>query len=298
MRLLLIPLLMLATQLAAHPLDDRAQMASEVVIAGDTRLEYVLDFRYLDAVASLSEIHGTAASPGLDADRDGIITALELEQRYDRLVLEMAFSFGIEVDGARVDLKPDFARFVFADVNRAQPLDLAAGVPVDGLRIHYRFVFTWDAPVAATREVAYHFSGLQSVVHTPGEQMVAIDARVSPRERIRDVRYDTVMGAFPRLTFRWLVTRPEPPAVTRPGPTDGVPEVSPPDTQDEGVARGPAWLTLIAGLLLALFGLVSAGLKLAGKSGRRGLGGSLIAAVAGVAITALALFRLGLAGGG
>ncbi|MEZ5993865.1 MAG: hypothetical protein R3E76_16140 [Planctomycetota bacterium] len=267
---LLMPALLPCGSLFAHPLDDRAQMASEVVIVSDSRLEYVLDFRYVSVMASWSEFSGgNAMGGGLDANDDGLVTRGELKRRYNDLVDQMVFSLGISLDGSPIDLEPDFDRFLFENMdNPKATLDLDEGVPIDTFRIHYRFVFWWESPKALTpgrHEVEYYFTGQQTVVHTPEEQMIAFDARENPRERLKVVTYDKAMEAYPKLVFGWGVTQPAAPAVLKPGSDEQTVPVGgeqppamltrnepPGDTEGGGV---PGWLTLIAGIALGVGGL-------------------------------------------
>ena len=293
MRFLILTLL-LTPAAFAHPLDDKAQMASEVVIVSDSRLEFVLDFRYVDAVASLSEVNGTPASPGLDANGDGTISKGELETRFDRLVLELAFAFGITVDGAPIAMTADYDRFKFASMDQSGPLDIEAGVAVDWLRIHYRFVFTWDAPAplaAGDHTVEYFFNSQQSVVHTPSEQMIAFDARVEPRVRITDIIHETV--GLPRMRFSWHVKAPDkppdPPSANQP---ESVPATPPDPEQAEPPSENvPAWFTLVAGVALAIGGLATT-IRRAIKKRKGVLAGALVV-LAGLAIALVALVWLG-----
>ncbi|MCB9895407.1 MAG: hypothetical protein H6839_13235 [Planctomycetes bacterium] len=267
-----ILLVLLAAPVFAHPLDDRAQMASEVVIDSDYRLEYVIDFRYVSVLASYSEFSGGGMSRGLDADEDGFVSHAELKRRYNDLVDQLLMAFGIEVDGRMISLEPDFNAFLFENMDAPGEIDLTEPVPIDSFRIHYRFVFYWNAPrplEPGGHEVTYFFNQQQSVIHTPSEQMIAFDARSTPRVRLTDVKYDDAMGAIPRLVFNWHVELPKVPVELGPPPPEGW---RPPDQavkepgidwqtgppEPETVAQlVPAWLTLLAGAALAVYGLVS-----------------------------------------
>lgn len=304
-------LFLLAPAAFAHPLDDRAQMASEVVLVSDSRLEYVLDFRYANVMASWSEFSGGGGmNSGLDADGDGMVTRVELKRRYNVLVDEMAFSLGISVDGAPIDLEPDFERFVFENMDRPDSLlDLDSGVQTSTFRIHYRFVFWWESPQPLTpgaHKVEYYFTGMQSVVHTPEQQMIAFDARTEPRVRIEEVSYDKAMQAYPKLVFDWVVAarQPEPPVVTaNPAGVTTAPrpegDAIPVGGEPEGdLDLLPAWLTLIAGGVLALAGVLS-GLRVLvkgapeGKTRLRALAGAGLLVLAGGVILLGVMVRMG-----
>jgi hypothetical protein len=289
MKLVALMLLLLAPAAYAHPLDDKAQMTSEVVIISDQRLEYVLHFRYVDSAASYAEISG-----GLDGNNDGVVTAPELKRRFNVLVDELTFALTISVDRDPITLEPDFERFLFQDMTRVGDLDLGDGVNVENIRIHYRFVFWWDAgkPLApGDHVVEYSFNGLQTVVHTPVEQMVAFDARKQPRERMTDVSHNSV--GIPKLTFHWNVAHSpvEPP----PGNTQPLPgnqhQPAYPIHPDVVPVNYPAWLTLVTGVLLAIGGLVSTIRRT--LRDRKGVLTSALVVVAGLAIVLGALARLG-----
>lgn len=299
--LILISLLVAPVGVAAHPLDDRAQMDSYVLIAPGQRLEYVVNFRYVDAVASMSEFHN-----GLDANEDGYVNAGELHRRYLQLVDElMGFSIGFRFDGRRIDMQPDFDRFEFRDMNgRGTPSD-QRGIEVSGVRIHYRFVFFWEPespmpPGAYT--VEYYFSGVQTVLHTPEEQMVALDGRERPQKRITDVRYDTAMEVFPKLIFDWRVPEPpqptdeNPPTTVEPPANDSAPTPAEPPPEAPRTPQGlAAWLTFAAGLIMMLFGIGVAGRRafVPAKDGRRiGLTGGVLFALIGAGVALAALVRL------
>jgi hypothetical protein len=269
---------------AAHPLDDQAQMVSEVVIVSDSSIELVLDFHYVSVLASLSEFNN-----GLDGNGDGVITRAERDRRFEALVLEMAFSFAVAVNGGDVPLKPEFDRFELNNMDSAQPLDFEVGVYTHSLRIHYRLVFAWEGNLApGEHKVEYYFSGQQSVVHTPAKQMIAFDARVSPRVQLENVAYDVALGAYPRLTFGWKLTAP--PAAQTPVVVSAKPE----DTAlPSGLGESPAWLTMLAGVFVAVAGLAGAARNVARKRGRAAAT-SLLLIVAGGAIILGACVRLNL----
>jgi len=293
---------LLAPLAAAHPLDDNAQLASEVVIVSDQRIEYVLDFRYVSVLASYTEVSGGITGQGLDANGDGRVTSAELKQRYNLLIDRLIFAVTFKVDGQPVNFEPDFERFLFADLNQpGVALDLAGGQPLDTLRIHYRFVFWWQPqrPLApGPHRLEYIFSGELSVLHTPEQQMIAFDARVQPRQRLADVSFDQDGLPFPRLSFQWVVNPPK----LEVQPVDTAPRITPPPGREplddaatpEGLAELPAWLTFTAGLCMLLFGIGAAARRafLPSKDGRKLLG-ALLVAVAGAAIMLGALVRVG-----
>lgn len=302
MRLVALILAVLLAPVAfAHPLDDQAQMLSEVVIVDDSTLELMLDFRYLTVLASYSEFSGTPDKPGLDANDDGSITRDELKRRFNLLVDEFAFSFGLSVDGEPVALDADFERFVFEDMENAGKVDLNAPYPIHSARIHYRFVFTWKSakPLApGDHRIEYYFSGYQTVVHTPSEQMIAFDARVEPRKRLANTSYDVAMEVFPKLIFNWQVEQEASPVTEvvvepKPEPTPAAEKPKP-----EGIAELPAWLTLVAGAVMALIGIGTAARRAflpaaTGTPVRKTIVTTLLFVLAGCAIMLGALVRLG-----
>jgi hypothetical protein len=73
MKVLLL-LCLFAAAANAHPLDDRADMNSEIAMLPDGRLELSIDFRYKDVRASYAEF-----AAGLDRNGDGQITRTELD---------------------------------------------------------------------------------------------------------------------------------------------------------------------------------------------------------------------------
>ena len=303
--------ILLAPVALAHPLDDRAQMASEVVIDSDYRLEYVIDFRYVSVLASYSEFSGGGMGRGLDADDDGFVSHAELKRRYNDLVDQLTMAFGIEVDGRMITLEPDFDRFQFENMDAPGAIDLAEPVPIDSFRIHYRFVFYWNAPrplEAGSHEVTYFFNQQQSVIHTPSEQMIAFDARSTPRVRIADVTYDDGMGAIPRLVFHWTVDKPprpeEVPTVVTPPPINIEP-IDHPDDQPvtelpspTGMGELPAWVALFVGVGLALGGIIKCVLAIVGRgavgSRNREFLMACLFVLAGVAVLLGAVVRIGL----
>jgi hypothetical protein len=288
MKLATLILLLFAPVAYAHPLDDKAQMTSEVVIVSDQRLEYVLHFRYVDSAASYAEISG-----GLDGNNDGIVTAAELKRRFNVLVDELTFALTISVDSKPVSLEPDFDRFLFQDMTRVGDLDLNGGVSVENIRIHYRFVFWWDAgkPLASGDHVVeYSFNGLQTVVHTPVEQMVAFDGRIEPRERMTNVSHNSV--GIPKLTFQWSVAKPPQPMVPPASMPTERPDGLPGPIEDDPYNGVPwdMWAMLTLGGLLTVSGLAT--IIQALRKNRRHLARGLSVAVIGVAVVAWLLWRM------
>ncbi|MBZ0138118.1 MAG: hypothetical protein K8I27_17310 [Planctomycetes bacterium] len=287
--------------LSAHPLDDQAQLLSEVVIIDDQRLELVLDFRYVSVMASFSEYSGTLDKPGLDGNGDGEVSHEELKRRFNLLVDDMAFSFGINVDGQPVQLQADFERFVFKNMESTAPVDFSTPYPIHSARIHYRFVFAWTAPTPLApgdHRVEYFFSGYQTVVHTPGEQMIAFDARTTPRRRLSDTSYDVAMEVFPKLIFNWDVKGPESSVtdIVVQSTAQAAPAQAP--SGPAGIGELPGWLTFVAGLCMALTGLGTGARRAflpgkGGASGARALLTSMLLLVAGSAIALGALVLMG-----
>lgn len=293
--LCLLVCLLVAPSALAHPLDDQAQMASEIAVQPGQRLKFTIDFRYLSAIASMTEF-----ANGLDADMDGTVTPTELENRYEDLVNRLFMDIGFALNGERIYFEPDFDSFEFNDLNNTPRPPGVGGIPTADVRIHYRFVFWWapdEELPPGEYTVEYRFSGTNSVLHTPEQQMVAIDDRKNPRERITDVRYEITMGVYPRLVFPWRIFEPAQPSPDTPGIEPAPPE--PPVSADPpGALRElPAWLTFTAGLMLALYGIGTAARRAftppKGKSPRVGFAGAMLFVLVGAAVMLAALVRLG-----
>lgn len=284
--------LLLAPALWAHPLDDKADMVSELALVSDSDLELALEFRYKDVRASYAEF-----AAGLDRNQDGAITRDELRLRLLDISDQTLMAISVNVAGKPVALAADMARFEFRDLNNAgASVDAAGGMPVESSRIFYRFVFTGRAENRpGANELEYLFSGAQSVVHTPAVQMLVFDAR-GTRRKLEDTRWDTHMG-MPRARAVWQVGPPRTtPATT---PTASAAEPSPAVAEPQGprpLGEVPAWLTLMAGAGLALAGLVLVARRAVDASRKGRLTNALLLVFAGAAIVLGALMRLGIIG--
>lgn len=268
-------LLIFAPLLHAHPLDDRADLMSEVrVVEGG--LELWMQFRYKDVIGSYTEFRA-----GLDVDGDGTVTAGERNVRFRQQADEMALALVFTLDGKPLFMDPDFKRFALRDLERPGA-DPDAGMETTSARIEYEFVFTWQGKLApGPHRIEYSFTGVRSNVANPAIQMIAMDMRGTPRKL--EGSYDLQAHAFPRLTFDFELTAP---AVITP-PTDPPPvpvKESPPPLEL------PQWLTLASGLVLLLAGVAVTGKSLWQK---RKPGSGLLFLAAGAAVTLAALVRLG-----
>ena len=306
-----ILVLLCAAPLFAHPLEDRAEMTSEVVVVSDSRLELVMDFRYENVMASWSEFSGGSGhgNDSLDRNMDGLITRTELKVRFAELAGKTFQFVAIKLDGQALGMKPDFERFQFDNLDDPDAkFDLEAGVPIDTFRIHYRFLFYWDAPqplAGGDHTVEYSFTGAQGAVRDPTQQIIAYDARVQPRRRIEGSTYD--QGALPRLTFTWHV-KGEPPVeatdqppsnmFTEPEPSER-PDGEPGPIEDDDVrSTVAASLTFVVGCIVAVLGLASFLFTLRkgapdGKSLGKALVGRALMLLAGTLIAFGAMVRLG-----
>jgi hypothetical protein len=289
MRLCAIALgLLVMPLLAAHPLDDKADMASRIVVADDARLELVLEFRYRDVRASYAEL-----AAGLDRDLDGAVTRQEARLRFLDNVDPLALAITINVNGRPVNLEADLERCEFADLdNPAADLNAPGGAPAMAMRIFYRFVFTARPdPGPGVHAVEYFFSGPQAVVHDPRAQMLPLDARDAMRP-VAGARWDTTQG-MPRVRFEWRVGTPPPAPAVAPAAMPPTPEPPAEPERLRGLGEVPAWLTLVSGLALVLASLVLVARRVL-DAGRRGRWGNALAlGFAGLAIVLGALMRLG-----
>jgi hypothetical protein len=210
---------LLAVLAPAHPLDDGAELSCELRVVSDTRLELWLEFQYRSVLASYAEF-----ANGLDANLDGVVTEQELRLRFVRLADELAFDLGLSVNGMVIALEPDFARFRFRDLDNPEA-NTEHGLPTSTARIGYEFVFTAElaAPEAAREmEAELFFRGTQTVVHTPREQLTAVDLRSGAARDPKHVGWDLANAAFPRLKARWTANgavMPREPALKAAAPT-------------------------------------------------------------------------------
>lgn len=281
--------LLLTPALWAHPLDDKADMVSELALVSDSDIELALEFRYKDVRASYAEF-----AAGLDRNQDGAITRDELRLRLLDISDQTLMAISVNVAGKPVALAADMARFEFRDLNNAgASVDAAGGMPVESSRIFYRFVYTGRAEnTSGAHELEYLLSGPQTVVHTPAVQMLVLDAR-GTRRKLDDTRWDTHMG-MPRARAVWQVG----PIATTPIATAAV-EPAPASAEPEGpraVGEIPAWLTLIAGAGLTLAGAVLVARRALDASRKGRLTNALMLVFAGAAIVLGALMRLGIIG--
>ncbi len=235
-----------AGSLAAHPLDDNADMQALVRVL-ESEIELQVEFRYRSTVASYTEF-----ANGLDRNLDGTVTAGEVTQRFIELADEIAFGVGLSLDGELLVLQPDFSRFEFRDLEDPGA-DIAGGIQTPSARVFYRFVYRAPAVRDAGRHsVEFFFSGPQTVVHTPHQQLKAVDAAGNTLPS----QYDLALQAFPRMTAIFDDT-----PAAQPQPARA-------ETPQVGLySRGPPWLALAGGGLLALLGLVLATVNLVRRRG-------------------------------
>lgn len=301
----LLAICLFAAAAHAHPLDDRADMNSEIVLLVGGGIELSIEFRYKDVRASYAEF-----AAGLDRNGDGQITRTELDLRFVELVDPMLLAMTMNIDGKPAAMQADPDRFELADMNNPGVKLGAEAMPTNSWRIHYRFVF--DCTPASKlgpgeHKLEFFFNGTQSVVHTPEKQMLPFDAR-GGRKPIENARWDQATGGFPRVTFTWVIEgeAETPSPVNEPRPsnepstanmsTDPTAALPPPEpTGPRGFGEVPAWLTFTSGLALVLYGLISGARRLASKP-RGKLGTAAMLLVCGGAIMLGALMRLGYIG--
>ncbi len=271
-------LLMFAPLLHAHPLDDRADLMSEVRVVEDG-LELWMQFRYKDVIGSYTEFRA-----GLDVDGDGTVTPNERNVRFRQQADEMALALVFTLDGKPLFMDPDFKRFALRDLERPNA-DPDAGMETTSARIEYEFVFTWQGKLApGLHRVEYSFTGVRNNVANAAIQMIAMDTRGTPRKL--EGTYDLQAHAFPRLTFDFEVKSQ---AVITPTPPT-TPDAPPAPVKETPPLELPQWLTLASGV-----GLLLAGVAVTGRSlwQKRKPGSGLLFMAAGAAITLAALVRLG-----
>lgn len=307
MKNLLALALLLALPLSAHPLDDKAEVRSDVTLMDDHTLEVGVEFRYQDVRASYTEF-----AAGLDRNQDGAVTRDELRLRFQDLVDPLSLALTVLVDGKPLVLSPEFARFEFSDLNNpTASVDADGGLPTYTSRIFYRFVFSGTPsppPGAGRHRVEFTFNTTQNVIHTPQQQMLPRDNRPGAAPP-QGASWDHATGGLPRLSFDWLIAGVIPAAGNEPAmvPPQNEPatHTSPPlpgDTtngigndEPDIIQRLPALLTLAAGGLMALIGLGRAVNRLRGGKGAwLRIRGPLLVAFCGVAIALGAMLRLGL----
>jgi hypothetical protein len=264
-------LIVFAAALHAHPLDDKADMQAQVRVASDRELELTLEFRYRGVVASYTEFRN-----GLDRDLNGTVTREEARRRFVELAPEVAFGIGLSLDGAALNLEPDFTRFEFKDLDNP---DAPAEIDTSTARILYRFVYTWVAPAPPApgeHKIEFFFNGAQTVVHTPKQQLKATDAQGNPLA----TEYDLALHAFPRLTATFSINAPQQPTLRKPEDKSQEPSVPKERTL-------PSWVAVTVGASMTLAGLALAVRKLA--RGRGSLATAFLLILAGVAATCGAL---------
>ncbi|MBK9975981.1 MAG: hypothetical protein IPP14_14505 [Planctomycetes bacterium] len=314
MKNLLALVCLLALPLSAHPLDDKAEVRSDVTLASGNSIEVSVEFRYSDVRASYTEF-----AAGLDRNQDGAVTRDELRLRFLDLVDPLSLALTVQVDGKPLALAPEFARFEFSDLNNAKAsVDDEGGLPTYTSRIFYRFVFTGvpePVPAAGLHRVEFTFNTTQNVLHTPQQQMVPHDARPGAAP-VQGAKWDHAQGGLARLSFDWPIADPNQPASNEPrnepgntpgnAPASNTPASNTPaaNTRPEAGPDGaeiaqrlPAILTLISGALMALIGLGTAASRLRDRKNRWArTRGPLLVAFCGAAITLGAMLRLGLIG--
>lgn len=272
-------LALLSGALSAHPLDDNAELMARLRIADERTYELTLEFRYKGVIASYTEFRN-----GLDRNLDGRVTREEMKARFVELGDEIALGLNLALNGARLQLAPQLERFALH--NSEEP----AGKPWTELEtatanIFYRMVYVAAAdPTTGEHTLAFTFTSPQTVMHTPREQLVALDASGNALH----AQYDMENGVFPRMSVRLTV---RPPAVQ---PVAPIPELPAPEARPapRGFGELPGWLVLGAGVGMGLLGLGLCVRRLV-----RGQGSMLVSGmsmVAGLLMVLGALARLGL----
>lgn len=284
---------LIARGLAAHPLDDKADMLCEITLLDSAKFEIAVEFRYKDAWASYAEFANL-----LDRNNDGAVTRAELQMRFDELADQMVLALTVRIDGKVTPLAADTARFEFRGLdNQGNSVDTGNGMPVQSSRIFYRFVFGGgvDGLVPGDHQVEFVLGGAQTVVHTPALQMLPFDGR-GVRTRIETAIWDTMFGGLPRVKFLWHVAaatdKKAPAENTAATPDTSTANGATEPTIPRGLGEVPAWLTLMSGVVVALCGLAIFCRKLLAKT-RTSVAGPLWLIFAGTAIVLGALIRLG-----
>jgi hypothetical protein len=193
----------------------------------------------------------------------------------------VAFGIGLSLDGKALNLEPDFTRFEFKDLDNPSA---AAEIDTSTARIMYRFVYTWIAPAPLApgeHKIEFFFNGGQTVVHTPRQQLKAVDAQGNPLP----TDYDLALHAFPRLTANFTISQP-PTGEPDTTPTEG----QPPTAAPQG-AQLPCWAVVAAGAAMALLGLGLGVRRLVYHKGNAVT--AMLLALAGIAIVFGALERIG-----
>lgn len=263
---------LLATAAHAHPLDDEAELQSNLRVVDDRTLSLELEFRYRNVIASYTEFRN-----GLDRNQDGIVIRDEVKRRFVELADEVAMGLGVSLDDERLNLDPDFSRFEFKDLDNPMA-DLDAGIDTSIARIYYKLVYEWQAPqplAPGTHRLELFFSSPQTVVHTPHEQLSAFGPDGSPLQ----AEYDLAHFAFPRLRAmfesRRLVLGEVAVSASR---------------APRGIGTLPGWAALVVGAMLAALGAVLLITRKPGSKG--GLPTSLLLLIAGAAAILGAILEL------
>lgn len=271
--------LLFAGVLSAHPLDDNAELMARLRLADECTYELTLEFRYKGVIASYTEFRN-----GLDRNLDGRVTRDEMKARFVELGDEVALGLNLALNGVRLQLAPQLERFALH--NAEEP----AGKPWNELEtatanIFYRMVYIATAdPEVGEQTLAFSFTSPQTVVHTPREQLVALDASGNALAAL----YDIENGVFPRMSVRLTVRPP----VAQPAPP--APELPAPDARAAPRDFGelPGWLVLGAGGGMGLLGLGLCARRLVRKQGSLLVSAMLM--VAGLLAVLGALSRLGM----
>lgn len=213
-----------------------------------------------------------------------MVTRDEVRRRFVELADEVSMGLGLSLNGERVNLDPDFSRFEFKDLDNPGA-DLDAGIDASVARIYYKLVYDWRAPQPlepGRHALEFFFNSPQTVVHTPHEQLFALDAQGNalPAE------YDLAHHAFPRLRADFRVEE-------HVFVLDDV-AVNPRPQSPRGFGELPGWLTLALGAMLAALGAVLLIVKKPGQ--RRSTATGLLLLTAGAAAILGALVQIGAIG--
>ncbi len=244
-----------AMPLCAHPLDDNADRKAQLRVLAGGGLELSVEFHYRNVVASYTEF-----SNKLDRNNDGTVTRAEVTQRFIDLAGEVGFDSNLFIDGERAALDPDYDRFEFRDLDNPDA-DIAAGIETPSARIFYRFVFVADALSPGPHTVQFYFTGTGNAVHTPSEQLKAVDESGQPFTPV----YDVALKAFRRMTVEITVAQPPAP----PDPPPEPPPAPPPESSAPEPPMGelPAWAVHLVGGVLGLIGMLLLAVRVIRKRG-------------------------------
>ncbi|MDC1142268.1 hypothetical protein OAU50_04190 [Planctomycetota bacterium] len=238
MKYALLALLIFLLPLAAHPMDDKAEMQFEARVTATDRIELHFEFRYKDTFAVATELGAR-----LDLDGDGQFSDAEIKQRFLAHTDEILLGLAIETGGKAV--------FAEARLSRCRMWDLenpTSPATLDTSTFGYDLVFSLTGNFSGPIKIT--FSGQQSVVHTPALQMLAFDFR-EPTPQKLECRYSEERAVFPWMTFE---------VPTRPLPIEPISDVTPePEIREAPstkITRDLNWIVLMFAGAFVLAGTI------------------------------------------